>query len=346
MIRKSQVKAIADRHGVPGLGLCTVRDGGDCRIETDGVRKAGTDSLIENDDLFHIGSCTKFMTACLAEMAIREGRLSRKATLGQLGRSLDLDVHRNLEDIDLERLVVCCSGLPEDREPDAWPEGIHSELYSFNADPRAGRRRLTKARLAYANDVIRDGKFRYSNLGYCLAGVFIEEAYDRPFEALLREKLFDPLEMTSAGFGAPVWIDEKVQPWGQIGEDPVSPGPEADNPQALSPAGTVRMNLGDMGRYLRFVLGYSNVLEHAVLKDLLRPPAESEFARGWLSVDLDWAKGTGWVATGSNGNFYTMFCVVPCIDFAIAVSVNSYEHGASGACQEIIDQVVARLKSG
>ncbi len=344
-ITRSQILAVLKEHRVPGLGVCIVRDGRIVQIETEGLRKLGSDNAMGREDLFHIGSCTKFMTACLAQIAVQEGRLAWDATLGQLGNSLDLRVHPNLKDIDLEQLIMCTSGLPEDREPSVWPDGLLSDLYAFNDNPRAGRRLLARTRLKNAGEVVRDGKYRYSNLGYCLAGVFIEEAYDRPFEDLMREKIFVPLEMNSAGFGAPVWIDAQKQPWGHSGGRPAPAGREADNPLAIGPAGTVRMNLEDMGRYLQFVLGRSEILPQTTLRQLLQPPANSEFARGWLSRERDWAKGRIWLTTGSNTYFFTMFLVAPNIGFAVAVSVNSGDDAAAKACQDVVTCAVEGLKA-
>ena len=48
-----------------------------------GVRKRGTAERITLDDRFHLGSCTKAMTATLVAMLVEEGRLNWTATLGE-----------------------------------------------------------------------------------------------------------------------------------------------------------------------------------------------------------------------------------------------------------------------
>ncbi len=345
LITTAQLEKTVRQHEIPGIGVCVVNYGRVVQVEVVGERKAGSGNFMQDTDLFHIGSCTKFMTVCLAQIAVEEGRLKWDASLGALGDRLRVPVDPLLQTITLDELVTCTAGFPEDRGPAAWPDGLLTRLYSFNTNPRDGRRLLAKVRLENAGGVRKDGKYRYSNLGFCLAGIFIEEAYDRPFEDLMREKLFTPLGMASAGFGAPVWIDSEDQPWGHRDGRPASSGQEADNPQAIGPAGTVHMNLQDMGRYLLFMLGHEDVLSQPIVRRLLQPSSNADFARGWTSTECEWANGTVWIATGSNTQFFTMFLVAPEIDFAIAVSVNSGDDAASKACQDVTNGVVERLQA-
>jgi len=340
LIHKEQLHDIVNQHDLPGLGLCIVQDGKIKQIETVGVRKANTDNSIEREDLFHIGSCTKFMTTCLVQIAVEENKLSWDATLSDLGQSLNCDVDPNMKNISLSELITCTSGLPDDREdPNALPDVTVSELYSFNEDPRAGRRLLTKHRLKKATGVIRDGQYRYSNLAFCLAGVFVEEAYNQPFEKLMKDKFFNPLKMYSAGFGAPVWVNEENQPWGHVGGKPVPSDHRADNPMVIGPAGTVRMSLEDMGRYFLFMLGYRHLSPEIDLQKLLQPSLHSPFARGWGWKDSKNGMGKLLVISGSNCNFDTLFVIATERDLAIAVSANSGDDEAVKACGEVVKTV-------
>jgi len=49
-----------------------------------GVRKRGTGERITFDNQFHLGSCTKAMTATLVAMLVEEGKLDWTTTLGEL----------------------------------------------------------------------------------------------------------------------------------------------------------------------------------------------------------------------------------------------------------------------
>ena len=68
----------------------------------------------------------------------------------------------------------------------------------------------------------------------------------------MQEELFGPLGMTSAGFGAPGEpADARRSPGDTAAPSrgPVEPGPNADNPPAIGPAGTVHASLADWAKY-------------------------------------------------------------------------------------------------
>jgi CubicO group peptidase (beta-lactamase class C family) len=72
--------------------------------------------------------------------------------------------------------------------------------------------------------------FAYANSNYVLLGAIIEHIMGAPWETVMASELFEPLGITSGGFGAP----KGDQPWGHRGGvaiDPASPG--SDNPLAM-----------------------------------------------------------------------------------------------------------------
>jgi CubicO group peptidase (beta-lactamase class C family) len=75
----------------------------------------------------------------------------------------------------------------------------------------------------------------YSNRGYIVAGAMLERLTKRSWEELMRQRLFQPLKMTSASFGLTTTNARKVeQPWPHIrqGESwlAISPADKPDNP--------------------------------------------------------------------------------------------------------------------
>src|SRR5438477_2595405 len=74
---------IIGKHDVPGMVGAIVE--GDAIVASGavGVRKRGEVSKITINDRFHIGSCTKTMTATLCAMLVEEGKLSWDRTCAQ-----------------------------------------------------------------------------------------------------------------------------------------------------------------------------------------------------------------------------------------------------------------------
>ena len=90
----------------------------------------------------------------------------------------------------------------------------------------------------------------YSNSSYMIAGAVLEKVTGKPWRELIKTELFDKLGMTSCGFGAPGSKAVVDQPRGHdAGGTPIEPGPAADNPPGLGPAGTVHCSLLDYGKF-------------------------------------------------------------------------------------------------
>src|SRR5882757_9429389 len=83
-----------------------------------GVRKRGSAEHITLDDQFHLGSCTKAMTATLVAMLVEEGRLNWTTTLGELFADTVRPMHPVWEKVTLRQVLAHRSGLPMD------PDGL------------------------------------------------------------------------------------------------------------------------------------------------------------------------------------------------------------------------------
>ena len=78
------LEQIRKKYNLPGLAVVVVKNGKICDRAAVGVRKTGNSTPVTNNDQFHIGSCTKSMTATLAAMFIKEGRLRWDTTVAEV----------------------------------------------------------------------------------------------------------------------------------------------------------------------------------------------------------------------------------------------------------------------
>src|SRR5687767_3348547 len=69
------IEPIRAKHGLPAMGGAVVRGGEIVAVGAAGVRKAGDETGATGDDLWHIGSCTKSMTATLCAVLVERGKL-------------------------------------------------------------------------------------------------------------------------------------------------------------------------------------------------------------------------------------------------------------------------------
>src|SRR5690606_4976564 len=159
---------------------------------------------------------------------------------------------------------------------------------------------------------------------------------------LMQTMLFEPLEMHSAGFGAPATPGEIDQPWGHTeglfrGLKAVPPGPQADNPPAIGPAGTVHCSVIDLAKYAAFHLageqGASELVNAASFKKL-PTSAGDDYALGWVVLERNWAGGRALMHNGSNTMFYLVVWMAPERNCAVIVATNVGVDAAFSGCDE------------
>jgi len=322
---------ICEANGLLALAAAVVKGGQTIAVGAVGVRKAGSSERVTADDKWHIGSCTKSMTAALAAMLVEDGALRWDMTLAEMFPEMEADMQAEWRDVTLEQLLSHHGGAPHELEE----SGLWSRLWQrADQPPRTQREYLSRELLTKHKPVAPPGtKYIYSNAGYALVGHAIEEILDRPWEEVLRERLFAPLGMTSAGFGAPASVDTVDQPWGHKARQdgtfqPVAPGLNADNPAAIGPGGTVHCSMGDFAKYAAWHLagarGEGTLLHPETFERLHAPFAsDSEYAFGWVATQRSWGGGTVLTHAGSNTMFYAVIWIAPQKDFAVVVCTNA-----------------------
>ena len=157
------------------------------------------------------------------------------------------------------------------------------------------RRRVVDAALSGEPLYPAGAGYQYSNLDYILLGSILEqldEKTGRAWEDIVRDEIFTPLKLTSAGFGPPGTVGAITQPRGHQANGatlvPVEPGPFADNPPIYGPAGTIHLSIADLARWgqehLRGERGEDGILKTATFKILHTPPVTpGDYALGWVS---------------------------------------------------------------
>jgi CubicO group peptidase (beta-lactamase class C family) len=146
--------------------------------------------------------------------------------------------------------------------------------------------------------------------------------------------------MKSAGFGAPGVKGAIDQPRGHDKDGKAfEPGPNADNPAAIGPAGTVHCSISDWAKFVALHVrgerenGGKRVLEPESFLRLHTPTSnDSHYAMGWLVVSRPWAAGRALTHSGSNTMWFCTTWLAPDRDFAVLVTCNQGGDEASKAC--------------
>ena len=336
--RVNQVLApVRDEHHLPGLiGAISIGDRL-AAIGAIGIRKIGSSQPIQITDQMHMGSCTKAMTATLIGALVDEGKLSWKSTFRKVfPESADL-FHPQFQEATLSHLLTHRAGLPHDG-PWWHLDGLtttqqrHALMMSMLEKPPASKPGTTYA---------------YSNVGYALAGLMAEWVTGQSWETLMLKRLFEPLGMASAGFGAPGRGGDVSQPWGHhlAGRD-IMPTQE-DNAPSMGPAATVHCSVPDWAKFAALHLagerGDSKLLKPATLRTLHLPPPSCEYAGGWNVFQRSWAGGKALNHNGSNTSWFATIWIAPAKNFAILVATNQGDKQAEKANDQAASALIRAL---
>jgi len=325
---------LLEKHGIPGMAGAVVTSKGLEAIGAAGVREKGRDAKVTTKDLWHLGSCTKAMTATLCGMLVEEGKLKWDSSVGDSFKDLP-KVDPKWKPATLEMLCTQRAGAP----PDLSADGLWGRLWIHAGTPPEQRRALAEGVLAKPPLHEPGSKFLYANANYALAGIMAERAAKRAWEDLLRERLFLPLGMDSAGFGAPGTAKEIDQPRGHTADGkPVPPGPGSDNPAAIGPGGTVHASISDWGKFVAMHLCGEKedgpLIRAETMRRLHAPPPDpvDRYAMGWAVAERPWAGGRVLTHSGSNTMWYCVAWVAPAKDFAVLVCCNRGGDDAARGC--------------
>ena len=164
---------------VPGVSIAVVKDGKPFFAAGYGFADLATKRRMTANTPVYIASSTKAFTALLCEMLASEGKLDLDAPIVKYLPELDSwsDAHR----ITLRMLLTHSAGIRND--------GIVTRT-AFTGEYTPEE----LIRLLPSSSAIEPG-FRYSNLGYVIAGYVAQRVTGEKWQDLLAKRIFAPLKM-------------------------------------------------------------------------------------------------------------------------------------------------------
>ena len=281
-------------------------------VAVSGKLRADAPNPVSAEDLWHIGSVTKPMTATLLAILQDAGDLDLAEPIADLLPNLKM--HPGWRRVTLQHLLTHSSGLPANLRLSWGTKDPESDQ-----ERQALRGRYLGRALAKPPGAKLGERFRYSNLGYTLAGYCAEVRMQQPFRRLMQDRLWTHLGMHSAGFGPPLSQPGREQPLGhrailrwRFPQDPDQR--QVDNNSIMDPAGCVHMSLQDL-------LGFG-AAHLAGRWPQLRVPALADYACGWvLGSPLPRPYPLVW-HNGSNTLWYCLLVLAPSQGAVIALTTN------------------------
>ena len=175
------IRAEMQTQQIPGLALAVIKDGKMLIARGYGLANVEHQVPVKPETIFQSGSTGKQFTATAVMMLVEEGKLS-----------LDDKITRHFPDgpqawqnITVRHLLTHTSGMTDyPQDFDLRRDYTEDDLYQ----------RIKTIPLAFQPGE----KWSYSNLAYVMLGILIHKVSGKFYGDFLQERIFKPLEMTSA----------------------------------------------------------------------------------------------------------------------------------------------------
>jgi CubicO group peptidase (beta-lactamase class C family) len=351
------------RYNLPAVAAAVVRKGAIVAAGATGTRRAGTAIPVNAHDRFHIGSDTKAMTALIAAMLIEEGKLRWDSTVGETFPELAAGMNEGLRGVKLTQLLSHTSGIPSDN---ADFERLIEQSFAQKGNLDELRYRLVKQWSTRPLQSTPGTRFAYSNMGYTLVGAMLERVAKTTWEELMVARIFDPMKLTTAGFGPQASLGRVDAPLGHLvladGKlKPMLAGPNGDNPEIIGPAGTVHLSILDFAAWAGWNAGEGRRGPALVRAETLRKlhtkvismppnpnappgtPSQGGYALGWGIAKLPYSPQPFLTHAGSNGMNLATIMLQPDNDFGMVLATNVGGAQADEGLKALAEQLYKRF---
>ncbi|MES2521442.1 MAG: serine hydrolase [Gemmatimonadota bacterium] len=314
-----------------GAAIVTLEDGL-VAVGAAGTRRATGGNAVTTDDLWHLGSNTKAMTAMLAAVAVSENRIAWTTTIAEAFPEI-ANIRAAYQTVTLRELLSHQSGLPSMVGEEGLGSGTTGVAQRASMVPFVLQQPPSGSR----------GSYVYNNLGYVVAGAMLERAFGASFEAAMIARIFTPLGMTGANWGPQAAVGSTTQPLPHRRQSDGSWSVlEAYGlPPVFNVSGTMHMSLATWGRFVREVLrveaGTSTVALAAVAREttseVIAIGPGTSYGMGWVVATRPWANGKTLDHNGSDGGNFSLAVLAPVRNVAFLITTNGVD--PSGTVQAL-----------
>lgn len=321
-----------------------------------GERKSGSGVPVDLGDSWHLGGIAKSVTATMIGRLVEAEEMQWTDTLGEIFAAADL--HDDWKEVTVLQLLTDTAGAPPN-----FTDAARRQRPKYGPECAKARRQVVLKVLAEQPAYPPGSRNEYSNVGVSIAAAMAEEVTGVSWSQLAQREVFEPLKLTSAGFGPPTsgWNIEQPRGHRELLRGKIAVDDQADNTTIMGPSGAMHMSLQDLcsfaTEHLRGQQGAGTLLSTETYQ-LLHSPEQNGYACGWIQ----WLQGGRFAFTnelipetlfwhnGSNTMWHALVAFVPKTNTVVAVTSNDGHDKAEEAAFEILttclqDQIPSPLKS-
>lgn len=321
------IEALLEEFGVPGVSVAVIRDFEIHWAKGYGIADVETGAPVDTETMFQAASISKTVAAMAVLRAVQEGLFTLDTDINDILTSWTLDGggFTGNRPVTPRTLTSHTSGLGDGFGfPGYDPDGpIPTVLQILNGEEPSNTRALFMEREPMTLE-------EYSGGGVTLMQQALADAYGRPFEDILREKVLEPIGMTRSSYEQPISPENDRNAARAHDGEGNSRGPKWHVYPEMAAAG-LWTTPGDLARFAievqKSAVGESNrVLSRETVQQMLSPVGVGSFAVGFAIAK----EGEGWYFShgGSNWGFRGTVMAHKVKGYGLAIMTNADRGGA------------------
>ena len=287
----NQLQTNRERYGIAGQAVLVAHNGQVLYQGASGERDPAAHATATVDSIFPAQSMAKLLTSTLVMQLVDQGKVDLDAPASRYVP----DLPAAWQAIHVRDFLNHSSGIGEyyDRVDNRWV----SKGYTGVAPGLAA---ALKVAAAAPMQFTTGSRVQYTQANYLVLTALLEAHYRKPYPAIARERILQPLKMTSTSWGVTrVPATRAAVPY--IGKDgQLQPANEDAWPDYGWGHADLQTTVGDMNRFLQ-ALATGKLLRTATVEKLWQPQKLSGGGSNFFSTGWDTTRSDGYTQVGHDG---------------------------------------------
>jgi len=255
-----EIQSLSNEANTPGAAVAIVHDSTIVFLKPYGVKKTGSPDSIDVNTVFRIASVSKCFAAFLTGTLVEDSILAWDNLIVDYVPQFSLKSPEETQRLCIRNVLSHTTGLPYHAYTNMVEEGILldsmlSWLKNVNLVSRVG------------------DEYSYQNVAYSLIAPVVKAATGKTFENVMRERVFEPLNMKTASIDyASIMQNPNVARPHMRRSRQWKPAKITDTYYNVAPAGGINASISDMAQWMIALLGNrEDVISKKTLAQLFTP---------------------------------------------------------------------------
>lgn len=287
----AQLQANRERYGIAGQAVLVAHNGQVLYQGASGERDPATHAPATIDSIFTAQSMAKLLTSTLVMQLVDQGKVDLDAPASRYVP----DLPAAWRTIPVRDFLNHSSGIGEyyDRVDNRW---ISKGYSGVAPDLAAALKVAVTAPMQFATG----SRVQYTQANYLVLTALLEAHYRKPYPAIARERILQPLKMASTSWGVTsVPATRAAVPY--IGKDgQLQPANEDPWPDYGWGHADLQTTVGDMNRFLQ-ALATGKLVRTATLETLWQPQKLGGGGSNFFSTGWNTTRSDGYTQVGHDG---------------------------------------------